>query len=192
MSEMSGDIKRKLAGQNPELRVDLKEMFDLPFFPESDALRQAIGQSIIDRIKERTEVGNFLAESKGAQRYSKEYVESFEFKVYGKEQGRVNLRASGDMLENMSLELETNFNFIKVYFPDSEQAQKAHGHITGNVGKKRDFFGLTQRDINQIRREYEDQVIDAFTSAQVGETLSRQRTDQSDLDFVLGRLSDEN
>lgn len=190
MPKLASDIKRKLTGENPVLTVNLKEMFDLPFFPESDSLRQAIGQAIIDKIKENTSRGEFLEQSAGAKKYSKEYAESYEFKVYGKQQGRVNLKASGDMLGSIELALPDDKNKVVIDFSDETEAAKAHGHITGNVGKKRDFFGLSDADLSQLAKQFEPRVLDAMLAFQAGEQLKQQADGQSDLDFLLQRIAD--
>lgn len=190
MANIARDMRRKLAGDNPVITLNLKEMFDLPFFPESDTLRRSIGQAVLDLIKEKTADGLFLEKSSGAGKYSKEYVESFEFKVYGKSPDRVNLRASGDMLESMVLEYPEDFNKLVIQFSDETEAAKAHGHITGSVGKKRDFFGLTDGDLAKIKREFEDVVLDTMLNFQAGESLRQRGENQGELDFILERLED--
>jgi hypothetical protein len=188
--KLASDLKRKLSGDNPVLTVDLKEMFDLPFFPNSDTLRNAIGQEILDRIKENTLNGDFLESSSGAKKYSKEYTESFEFKVYHKQKDKVNLKASGDMLGSMELVLPSDANKVVIDFSDDTEAAKAHGHITGSVGKKRDFFGLGDGDMREIKQKFEPRVLDAMLAFQAGETLRQQADNQSEIDFLLQRISD--
>lgn len=190
MAKLASELKRKLAGDNPVLTVNLKEMFDLPFFPQSDTLRQAIGQAIIDKIRDNTLGGDFLETSAGAKKYSKEYSESFEFKVYHKSKDKVNLKASGDMLGSIELELPSDANKLIIDFSDETEAAKAHGHITGSVGKKRDFFGLDDADLSSIVKKFEPRVLDAMLAFQAGEDLKKQ-DGMSDLDFILQRLADE-
>lgn len=168
---LSKKLSRNLTGNNPKLKVDLAEIFDR--FPKenNDGLKQAIGGAIIDRIRARAEGGNFIEQSPGAGRYSDEYVNSFEFKVFGKSRGNVNLTGTGDMLRSMDITRETD-DTLEIGFNDRESAAKAHGHITGKVGKTRDFFGLTDSDISDIRREFKDEVKEGFASQAQGGSIT--------------------
>ena len=151
--------KRHLGSNNPRLDINLKEIFGKNL-PNDESLRTVIGQSIVEKILERTEKGQFLAQSKGAGRYSKDYVESDEFKIFGKSQGDVNLTLKGDMLGQMRSVTKSR-NVIRIDWNSSLQAAKAHGHITGNVGKKRDFLGLTKKEIEELKKEFSEDVASA-------------------------------
>lgn len=181
---LSKKLSRTLNNNDPKLKVDLSELFGR--FPKSnsDDLREAIGSAIIDRIVERTESGNFLERSSGAGKYSDEYVNSFEFKVYGKSKGKVNLKASGDMLRSIDI-LKSEKESLEIGFQDKTNAEKAHGHITGSVGKTRDFFGITDTDLNDIRREFKAEVDDRVLSENrsITEGLQR-RQGESLFDFL--------
>lgn len=148
-------MSTSLSGQDPELTVDLDEMFGT-IVPDSSSFRQDVGQAIIDKIRERASKAEFLnPASKKNQSYSDAYAESEEFKAYGKSKGDVNMELTGDMLGLMDVTSEGK-NKIFIGWEDELQAKKAHGHITGNIGVKRDFFGLTIEDIEEIRSRFED------------------------------------
>jgi len=67
---ISKKLQRKLTGNNPRIKVDLAEIFGrLP--KDSDAIKEAVGGALLDRIRERTKSGNFLEQSSGAGSYSK-------------------------------------------------------------------------------------------------------------------------
>lgn len=190
MSQIDSDIKRQIANQdNISLRINLKEIFDLPFFPENDALKQAIGQMALDLIKERADQGRFFSGS-SKKGYSKVYSESDMGVIYGKRAGgKVNLRASGDMLESMVVDVSDNPNYLFIEFSDSLESEKAHGHITGGVGVKRDFFGLDFQDIKKIRAQFEDRVVDAAALELAGETINQ--GEETDLDFITRLINGE-
>ena len=190
MGQLSSDIKRIESESNMRLIINLKEMFDLVFFPKNDGLKQAIGQAILDQIKENAENAKFLAGST-TKGYSKAYAESDNGIVYGKKAGaKPTLRASGDMLESMSLDVSDNANKLVIEFSDSDESAKAHGHVTGGGNlPKRDFFGLDQADINKIRRQFDDAVSDALALDLAGEII--EQGEETDLDFISRLLNGE-
>lgn len=189
MGNLSPDIKRINEEDDLRLTVNLKEMFDLPFFPKDDGLRQAIGQAVIDAIKNKAESGDFLAGS-SKKGYSKEYAESEAGIVYGKKTGaKPNLNASGDMLNSIALDLPTNTDRVVINFLDSLESQKAHGHVNGSdILPKRDFFGLTNSELRTIAKQFDGEVVDAAALELVGETV--EQGDESDLDFITRLLSE--
>lgn len=149
---------RSLGKNNPELRVNLKDIFKKTI-PDDSALREEIGQAILDRIVKRTSEGKDR-NNKEFRGYSKEYIKSDEFKSFGKSKGKVNLQLTGDMLGLMDIK-ETSQNTITIGWDDSDEAAKAHGHITGSKSGpkvKRDFFGLTKDDIAIIRDKFKDDI----------------------------------
>lgn len=118
--------------------------------PDSSTFRAAVGQAIIDQIRENASSGLNRKGKKfrgRAAKYSQQYAESLEFKAAGKSKNNVNMTLTGDMLTNMDVVKETR-DTIVIGFADSEEAKKAHGHITGakdGPRVKRDFFGLPVR-----------------------------------------------
>lgn len=181
-----------LKGGENDLRlvVNLKEIFNLPFFPEDDSLRQAIGQDVLDKIRERATSSDFLGKS-SSKGYSEEYAESDAGVIFGKNKGApATLEASGDMLNSMTVELPSSSDKLEIAFLDSLESQKAHGHIHGsNFLPKRDFFGLTNTEVREISGRWESQVVDAAAIELAGESISQ--GDDSDLDFILGLLNGE-
>lgn len=150
---MAQGLKQKLSGKQARLEVNLDELFGV-IMPNNSTLRQAIGQSIIDKIRERTK-SNIGADGKRFKNYSKEYADSIEFKAYGKSKGDPNLKQTGDMLGLMDI-IEEKKNSIVIGWSDSTEAAKAHGHVTGNVGVKRDFLGLTEKEVSELRAQWRE------------------------------------
>jgi hypothetical protein len=190
LGQLSSDIRRINDEDDLRLVVNLKEMFDLPFFPQNDGLKQAIGQAILDQIKDNAQSAKFLAGST-AKGYSKAYAESGAGIVYGKKTGaKPTLTASGDMLESMNIDVSDDANKLIILFTDSENSQKAHGHVNGSdVLPKRDFFGLDQADLNRIKRQFDNEVIDAVAQELAGEVISQ--GEETDLDFISRLLDGE-
>lgn len=183
--KLSSDIKRSgEKSEDPTLEVNLKEMFNLPFFPKDDGLRQAIGQEIIDKIVSNTGDSNFLSGSSN-KGYSKAYAESDAGVIYGKKAGKkANLSASGDMLASIELNLPSNENKLVIDFSDKLEASKASGHITGDAtGVKRDFFGLDQADVNKIAKRFDNAVTDAV-ALELAKSDTVSQGNQSNIDFV--------
>lgn len=146
----------KSSEYDPKIKLDLKQLFG--DFPErADSLKQAIGGAILDKIKQRTLKGQFLETSGKARTYEDSYVNSFDFKVFGKSKNKVNLKASNAMLNDLDLTDDTGTK-LEFGFNETLQKEKAHGHITGAVGKKRDFFGITQTELNEIKKEFQPKV----------------------------------
>lgn len=142
---------RKLSGNNPRLTIDLTEVFDSRV-PDSEAFRQSYGQAVIDEIRERS-TGNIDRKSNRFKNYSKEYAASLEFQAHGKSIGDPNLQLTGDMLGLMDV-VSTTRNTVTIGWDESDEAAKAHGHITGNVGVRRDFFGLPDEVYKGLSSEF--------------------------------------
>lgn len=189
MAKIAGEMKRTGvdgAEYDPKITLDLKDVFGVAEIPDDNLLRQEIGQAIVDFIVENTKRGDFLSQSAGANRYSDSYSDSFEFKVYGKSQGNVNLTASGDMLRAIDFEIDDS-GVMTIFFNNETEAAKAHGHITGNVGKKRDFFGLDHKDLILATREYrplvKEKIEERKTQIEIDENAL-----EDDVSFVIGLL----
>jgi hypothetical protein len=193
LAKISNKIRRNLSQDNPRLTVLLDDIFGKPV--PDEALRQEIAQDIIDRILDRTERSVFIKTrgSKGsgsgknrkppqsAFRYSSAYISSFEFRVYGKSPNRVNLRASGDMLDSIDL-IESDESKLVIGFESIDQAKKAHGHIKGTIGKIRDFFGLPETEMKRVKKEFQQDVNDLDRNPDL---LGQERfPGESNLDFL--------
>lgn len=171
---MPKGIVKKLAGNDPKLRIDLKELFG-ENIPDSQLFRQSFGQAVLDKIRERTEE-NKDVEGKRFRNYSKAYAESIEFAAYGKSKSDPNLQLTGDMMAFMDV-IDEGEGFIEIGWADSEEAAKAHGHITGNVGVKRDFFGLRPSEVRDLVEEFSEVIEDVPSD------------EQADLLAEFGRVS---
>lgn len=148
-------LRQVLSGNVAKLEVNLKEIFG-DELPNDTEFRQAFGQAIIDRIRDRT-ADNIDRNGKRFRNYSQEYADSIEFKAYNKSKGDPNLKQTGDMLNLMDI-IEERENKIVIGWQTDEEAGKAHGHVTGNVGVKRDFLGLPDGEVEALAREFRGQV----------------------------------
>jgi hypothetical protein len=114
-------------------------------------VKEAIGQAIIDFIRDRTESGVDVA-GKRFDSYSKDYKDSDAFKAYGKT-NKVNLSQTGDMLQLMDI-VNSDGNTIKIGWEDTVENAKAYNHNIGDTVKKRQFFGVTSEDIKKLSKEF--------------------------------------
>lgn len=136
---------------------------------KDEGLQDAVGQAIIDRIVSRTESGKSV-NGAALAKYSKDYKESLEFKAFGKT-NKVNMTLTGDMLASLTI-VANKKGKIKIGWQDPENNAKAYGHLTGMEGHpwlegvtpKREFFGLTQAEINSIRDEFRPSNSDAASA----------------------------
>lgn len=182
---MADDWTRDTGDQtNVTLDLNLPEIFPGKLVPDSSRLREAIGQEVIDIIRERTQKDERSWKGYSFRRYSDEYAESIDFKAYGKSKDEPNLTQSGDMLGLMTVLDSGDPGAIRIGWNDTLQSEKAHGHITGAVGVKRDFFGLTSGEINKLRDKFASELEDAATSLESG-VSSTERTQG----FLEGRIS---
>ena len=120
--------------------------------PDSDTFRQSFGQAVLDEIRRRT-ASNIGRTGKRFRNYSDEYADSLEFEAAGKSQNDPNLRLTGDMLGLMNV-VATDRNSITLGWNQTDEAAKAHGHITGSVGVTRDFFGLPDNVYNSLKSRF--------------------------------------
>lgn len=189
---ISSRLRRNLSARDPRLILDLPLIFGKEIV--EDRLRDQIGQRVIDKIVDRTENSNFLQTRRSnrnrraadrrfnsATLYTPEYVNSFEFRVFFKRQGQVNLTASGDMLGSIDI-IDSRPDRMTIGFADQLEANKAHGHITGSVGKQRDFFGLPESEIINLRREFRQEVSE---SGRIFGQDDQRLPGESNLDFLI-------
>jgi hypothetical protein len=140
-------------------KFNLKELFgvDLSKTPE---LRQAIGQAIIEKILKRTADGEWRPGSRPSSKagsYSESYANSIAFKAAGKSKGKVDMKLFGDMLGTLDIIDETS-NTIEIGWDDELQAAKAYNHNVGDTLPKRPFFGLSPKEIAEIKRTFSSDV----------------------------------
>lgn len=137
---------------SPQYRINLLEVFNaaLGNSPARDNVRplisredfkSAFGKKVIDKIQERTLQG-IDRNGNPFKGYSKEYAESLVFKIYAKS-SKVNMKLTGEMLASMVV-AGMDRHYVTIEFIDDKNKNKAHGHVTGRLGKSviRDFFGL--------------------------------------------------
>lgn len=160
---MPKEWTRKITDQTSvELEVNLASLFDGKIVPDSVALREAIGQKIIDIIRERTHDEQKSWTGSQFKKYSDEYADSIEFAAYGKSKSEPNLTQTGDMLGLLTIK-SSDPSSVVIGWNDTLQSEKAHGHITGAVGVKRDFLGLTNGELNSIKDAFNDQVLEPLS-----------------------------
>jgi len=143
-----------------EQTVDLKELTGVDL-SEARPIKEAIAQAIIDRIQSRTEAGEGVRFSSNGSAtpvklkspYSKEYVDSIEFRAAGKKKGQVNMTLTGDMLASMDV-LSTSGNAIKIGITDDAQIPKAFNHLVGDTVPKRPWFGISKAEMAEILNQF--------------------------------------
>lgn len=122
--------------------------------------RLAIGLEIIEHIIQRTQDGRDK-NNKSLPGYSESYANSLDFKLAGKSKGDVNLTASGEMLNALTI-LNNKKGEITIGIPKDDDVNnaKAEGNIKGTYGgkpkrgKKRDFMGISRSDLKEITSEF--------------------------------------
>lgn len=159
----------KFSKNKVEQTIELDEVFGIDFSNKRE-LREYIGQLIIDRIKERTLSGvgmKFSDDGKGREfdltsvPYSKKYVDSMEFKAFGKKKGDVNLKLSGDMLGLMDIKKQSG-NAITIGWDDADENKKAYNHSVGDTVPARPFFGVSKLELKQIAQEIKPRIREAI------------------------------
>jgi hypothetical protein len=154
---------------NPQFKINLVKVFNRSYGSESRELRDKLrgslsnaqfrrqySKAVIDRIVERTLSGIDRGDKKFAG-YSKEYINSDTFKIYGKAPNEVNLELTGEMLS--SLKGIEKMQEITIELIGQNNKNKAHGHVNG-LGKKkvkRDFLGVPDEELDQIMIETVEQ-----------------------------------
>ena len=135
--------------------IDLQEVFgvDLSGHPE---IKERFGQACLDYQIERTKKGIDVNGNR-FEGYDPDYVDSLEFKAWGKSKNKVNMTLRGEMLGLLDL-VDTSGNKIKYGWEDNVQAAKAYNHNTGDTVKQRQFFGLTQKQIEHIAQDFIEDV----------------------------------
>lgn len=134
--------------------INLREIFGTDV--QDRALREAIAQTAIDKIVERTRSGTSLRGT-AFKGYSKSYQDSHAFKAFGKD-GTIDLTLTGDMLDQLTV-IESTDAKVALGWSDSTQNAKAYNHNVGDTLPKREFFGLQAQEIAEIRETYKEAVM---------------------------------
>lgn len=151
----------KLKKNSVEFTVDLKELFGVDF-KGNRALREVIGQAIIDRMRERTDQGLAVGGKKNLKApYSKTYAETDEFKAFGKSRSKVDMQLTGDMMGLMDIKKQDG-NTITIGWDDPTENAKAYNHNTGDTVPKRPFFGMTNEELDDVKKEFKSEVKQAL------------------------------
>lgn len=114
------------------------------------SLRGMFARDIIDKIITRTQQGLDI-NGRRFTAYKDSYRDSDTFKSMGKT-GHVNLTLFSDMLN--SIEYDYQGDNVVIFISDSTEAAKAYNHNTGDTLPRREFFGVTQTELNGIKRQY--------------------------------------
>ncbi len=146
----------KVTKKTIEQVIDLGEMFDADL-TDAPALKEALGQAIIDRMLARTDKNEAYGGGALKSPYSKAYQKSLEFKAAGKKAGDVNMTLTGDMLASIDV-LSTSGNKIKIGIADELQILKGFNHQTGDTVPKRAFFGVTKDELKEIGVKFKDDI----------------------------------
>lgn len=143
-------------------------MFGLDFKGKR-SLKEAIGQAIIDRMVDRTQSGQgirFSKDGKGVplklkSPYSKTYADSDDFKAFGKSRSNVNMTLTGDMLASIDIK-SIGENEITIGITETEERAKAFNHQTGDTVPSRPFFGVSKKELGDIKRQFGSDIKDAL------------------------------
>lgn len=133
--------------------IDLDE-FGLNIKSKDD--KEHLAELVIKKIQDRTATGKSFY-GREFKPYSPQYVNSLEFKAYGKSKGKINMRLSGDMLELIDV-LNVKGNTIKIGYDDDLQIKKAFNHNTGDTLPKRPFFGVTKKEMQEIINQFKKEI----------------------------------
>ncbi len=147
----------KVTKKTVEQEIDLKEIFGVDL-TDSPALKEAVGQAIIDYMLERTAKGKGIKFGSGGNGsevdlkspYSKPYQKSLQFKAAGKKANEITMQLTGDMVASVDLVPAASANKIKIAIQDELQVLKAFNHITGDTVPERPWFGVSKDELKQI------------------------------------------
>lgn len=118
--------------------------------------RERLAREVIDFIRERT-----TEQNRGVKNgrnfkfpaYSESYIKSSAFQKAGKSKGRVDLKLTGEMLDSIKL-ISHKKGSVLIGF---ENGSFANDKAEGNA-KKRPFLDITQRDLDKIIKDVDEQV----------------------------------
>lgn len=149
--------KRKITKTEVSQQINLRE--SLGRFSKVPEIRDAFLQGVIDTILERTARSRDI-ENRVFAKYSKAYKDSVPFQVFGKTD-KVNMDLTGDMLGSIEKTDESR-DTVTIAVTGEQNILKAFAHITGFEGHKyikgvqpRDFFGITDKEIQKLTKGFE-------------------------------------
>ena len=134
-----------------KIAIEIPEKYKL-----KPAQRVELADLIIEHIYDRSNRG-LDKNGKPFPGYSKEYIDSLDFKIGGKSKNKVNLQLSGDMLAAITLLNHKKDRLVIGFEAGTEENAKAEGNILGTYGqdapirgKKRDFLGLKAAKLREL------------------------------------------
>jgi hypothetical protein len=134
--------------------IDLEEVYGVDF-SSHPGLLERFAVAAIDYMLVRTESGRDLHNNRFAP-YSKSYKESLAFQAFGKS-NQVDMKLTANMLGQMGL-LEVKGSKFKLGWDDPTENAKAYNHNIGDTLPKREFFGLTRRQIEYVGQEFLEEI----------------------------------
>lgn len=120
--------------------------------------RELLGEEIVEFIRKRSSQG-LDKDNKKFPKYSKEYINSLDFKNAGKKKTPVNLELSGDMLAAMDVISHKKGSILVGFENGTDENDRAEGNITGSYGrdpnpaKARDFLGVKKGDLKDLVKQ---------------------------------------
>ncbi|MDH3324133.1 MAG: hypothetical protein OEL89_00680 [Candidatus Peregrinibacteria bacterium] len=170
----------KLSKNNIEQKINLKKEFGKKAIDDQE-LKEAITQELINIIIERTSRSKDVNGEK-MQGYSKSYRQSEDFKLYGKT-SKVDMTMRGDMLEAID-KIKESSETITLGFDDELQRKKAANHNGGFTVPQRQFFGVTQDDIDKVKKKFKNDLKDDGASLLQGLIASQLLADKENQNLV--------
>lgn len=111
------------------------------------ALRLAIAQKVIDHMVDRTRNKNVDVDGRAFKKYSEAYKKSTVFKLL--KDGDVDMTLTGNMMGDLDV-LSDDDQTIEIGLTDETEILKAFNHNTGDTVPKRQFFGITEKELKDI------------------------------------------
>ena len=177
--------------------INLKDEFGVDF-RGMNSLKEAIGGAIIERIRKRTSEGTGMSFSGGSGRevklkgpYSKEYADSLDFKAFGKSRGKVNMSLTGDMLGLMDV-IQVDGNKITIGWEEAEENAKAYNHSVGDTVPRRPFFGVSKKELKDIKKEFGSEIREAIKTRNTDGRKAFEQRLAGLLNLISGGDEDDN
>jgi len=149
---------------------------------DDPSIREAIAQDIIDHIVDRAKNGKSI-NNQNLKKYDKDYVSSTTFKAYDKSPGEINMTLTGQMLDSVGV-IESFGPMIKIGIDDPDQAPKAYNHQVGDTLPKREWFGVRDKEIEEIVASYIEEYGETKKVYDASEIFAAmQQVENADFDF---------
>lgn len=144
-------MAKKLAGDKKTTIGEVSQTIDIKKYlgdkPTSEQ-KSLFAELAIDVMENRTLDGDDI-NGKQFKKYSKAYAE-----LKGVTVDSVDLFLEGDMLDGIGRrKSKERVNTIFMQMKKGLQTKKSFNHDTGDTTKKREFFGITDREAKEIAKE---------------------------------------